>query len=120
MKRNLELVREILLAVENENNEPDEWINLKIPSRSPALVSYHVKLLSDAGLLEATDLSDMSYSHWAPRALTWAGHEFLDAARNDTVWNKAMSTLKDKAASVPFEIVKAVVIKTCKDFFGVG
>ena len=120
MKRDLELVREILLEVEKANADPDEWINLRIPDRAPALVSYHVKLLHDAGLLEATDLSDLSGSCWAPRSLTWAGHEFLDAARNDTVWNKALSTLKDKAPSVPFEIVKAVVIKTCKDFFGLG
>lgn len=52
-------------------------------------------------------------------APTRSGHEFLDAARSDTVWNKALSTLKDKAASVPFEIVNAAVIKTCKEFFGV-
>jgi hypothetical protein len=106
--------------VEKANEGPDEWHNLKIPDRALAIVSYHVKLLHDAGLLEATDLSDLSESCLAPRSLTWTGHEYLDAARNDTVWNKALSTLNDKAPSVPFEIVKAVVIKTRKDFFGLG
>ena len=120
MKRDLELVREILLAVETADGDPMEWIDLELPGRSISIVSYHVKMLRDAGLLEAIDLSDLSGSCWKPRSLTWAGHEFLDAARNDTVWNKALSTLKAKAPSVPFEIVKAVVIKTCKDFFGLG
>ncbi len=119
MKRDLELVREILLAVEKSDQAPDEWVNINLPSRNPSLVSYHVKMLHDAGLLDATDLSDFSESSWVPRSLTWAGHEFLDAARNDTVWNKAISTLKEKSASVPFEILKAVVMKTCKDFFGI-
>ena len=119
MKRDLSLVREILLAIEL-NESTQGTIRLDMPGHDPELVSYHVKILSSAGLLDATDLSTMDGFEWAPRSLTWEGHEFLDAARNDTVWNRAMSTLKDKATSVPFEIVKAVVIKTCKDLFGVG
>lgn len=120
MKRDMELVRKILLAVEDADNDPMVWIDLEIRGFSPHVVSYHVQRLTEAGLLEATDLSDDSGSDWRPSSLTWAGHEFLDAARNDTVWNKAMTTLKDKAATVPFEVVKAVVIQECKDFFGVG
>lgn len=119
MKRDLELVREILLAVENFD-APRGTIDLDLPGRDPELVSYHVKLMHEAGLLEGMDLTTRAGFCWLPTSLTWTGHEFLDAARNDTVWNKALSTLKDKAPSVPFEIVKAVVIKTCKDFFGLG
>ena len=118
MKRDLELVREILLAIE-ASGSTQGTIDLSLPDRDPELVSYQVKLLSQAGLVDATDLSTMDGFEWVPRSLTWSGHEFLDAARNETVWNKAMSTLKDKATSVPFEIVKAVVIKACKDFIGV-
>lgn len=116
MKRDMELIREILLAIE-ANGSTQGTIDLQIPGRDSETVSYHVKLLAQAGLVDATDLSTMHGFEWAPRSLTRTGHEFLDAARNDTVWQKAMAKLKGQAASVPFEVVKAVVIQTCKELF---
>ena len=118
MKRDMDLIREILLAIE-ASEVTQGAIRLKLPGRTEDQVSYQIKMLSQAGLIIATDMSSNDGFHWVPRSLTWEGHEFLDAARDNTVWNKAMSKLKETAASAPFEIVKAVVIKTCKDYFGV-
>ncbi|WP_437186737.1 DUF2513 domain-containing protein [Planctomicrobium sp. SH668] len=115
----MELVRDILLAVEASGDDPRGWVNLSIPQHDPVEVSYHVKLLHEAGLLEGNNLSSSSGFCWAARSLTWSGHEFLDAARNGTIWNKTMAKLKGQAASVPFEVVKAVLIQTCKDMFGI-
>ena len=120
MKRNMDLIRRVLIEIEEADNDPDEWIDLSFAEWSDNAVSYHIKMLHDAGLIEARDLSDLSGSDWRPTSITWEGHEFLDAARNDTVWKKAMTKLKGQAASVPFEVVKAVVIQTCKEMFGVG
>jgi len=56
--------------------------------------AYHVSLLRDAGLLEAR-VHRTDVGRFAPViifGLTWAGHEFLDAARDDTLWRRA----KDK------------------------
>ena len=119
MKRDMELIRKILLAIE-ESEQTQGTIDLEMPDCEPQLVSYQIRLLAEAGLIEANDLSTSHDFEWKPRSLTWAGHEFLDAARNDTVWNKAMSKLKEQAASAPFEIVRAVVVQASKEFFGVG
>ena len=115
MKRDMELVRQILLQVEQAENDPNEWIDLSFDQWSHEVVSYHCKILNDARLIEAQDLSDLSGSDWRPLALTWEGHEFFDAARNDTVWNKAMTSLKEKSMTVPFEVLKAVVIQKCRE-----
>jgi hypothetical protein len=118
MKRDMELIREILLAI--EASETTQGIaRIVIPSRTPAEVSYNVKLLAQAGLIDAIDMSSSAAFCWQPKSLTWSGHEFLDAARNDTIWNKAMTKLKDQAASVPFEVLKTVVLQASKEFFGV-
>lgn len=119
MKRDMELVRQILLQVEQAENDPNEWIDLSFEQWPHEVVSYHTKLLIDAGLLEGQDLSDLSGSDWRPKSLTWEGQEFLDAARNETVWNKAMASLKEKSMTVPFEVLKAVVIQKCREYFGV-
>lgn len=118
MTRDMTLIREILIAIE-ASNKTQGTISLELPDRDPETVSYHVKLLADAGLIEANDLSSMREFDWKPRSLTWSGHEFLDAARNETVWNKAISSLKEKSMSVPFEVLKAVVMQKCREFFGV-
>jgi len=35
--------------------------------------------------------------------MTWAGHDFLDAARDETLWNKAKQTVMKPNASYTFE-----------------
>ncbi|MGO8839441.1 MAG: DUF2513 domain-containing protein [Limisphaerales bacterium] len=37
--------------------------------------------------------------------LTWAGHDFLDAARNDTIWNKAKDEFLKPGISWTFSIL---------------
>ena len=48
--------------------------------------------------------------------LTWAGHEFLDNARNDRVWNKVTSTIKNAATTASFEVLVEMLkvgVKSC-------
>ena len=52
-------------------------------------IGFHVKLLIDAGLLEGEGRGgDGDRYCYYPRCLTNEGYNFLDAAKNDTLWNK--------------------------------
>ena len=119
MKRDMELVRRVLLEIEQSTNV-DDWIDLGIEGYSPEEISYHVKILAEAGLLEAQDLTTNDEFEWKPKSLTWKGHEFLDAARNETVWKKTTDLVKDKGGSIPFEVLKDLLIKVATTFFSVG
>ena len=77
-------------------------------------VSYHVKLLHDAGLIEAFDFSDQSDFKWVPQRLTWDGHEFLEAARNDTIWAKAKEVMMEKVGGISLDVMKAVLLDLAK------
>jgi len=110
MKRDIDLVRKILMSVEAKES-PDDWLNIEIEGYSPVEISYHVKILAEAGYLDARDLSSTGNFEWAPVNLTWEGHEFLDAARDTKIWNKAKGVISEKASSVSFEILKAVLLK---------
>jgi hypothetical protein len=84
MKRDMTLAREVLLAT--EAHPPGRGpANIQVPGFSPEQVSYHVKIMAEAGLIEALDASASGNFDWRPTSLTWQGHEFLDAVRNDTV-----------------------------------
>ncbi|WP_181160885.1 DUF2513 domain-containing protein [Bifidobacterium sp. UTCIF-39] len=56
------------------------------------LVAYHVRIMQEAGLVEASLVRDMGGS--AVRAsvgpLTWSGNDFLDAVRSDGIWSKTL------------------------------
>jgi hypothetical protein len=95
MKRDMDLIRTILLEVEAAAPQPG-WIDLEIVGYDPAVISEHVQLLADEGLIEAKDLSAHDGFEFRPTRLTWKGHAFLDAARDETVWErtKARATAK--------------------------
>ena len=47
-------------------------------------------LLNEARLVKAVNFSTTyGDSNWVPLRLTWEGHDFLDAARNEDRWKKA-------------------------------
>ena len=117
MQRDIDLIREILFLVE-EKDSPIGWINIQIDSYSKEQISYHVKLLAEAGYLEAEDLTTLDGFDWQPVSLTWQGHGFLDAARDNKLWNKAKIHLGNKVASVSFEVLKALLVNFGKQALG--
>ena len=106
MKRDMNLVRDLLLLAEADGD--DSELCLKYGRE---VVAGHVAILVDAGLVEGAVACGSSGKPIASEIirLTWAGHEFLDNARNDTIWNKAMATVKAKSLSVSFEILTALL-----------
>ena len=115
MKRDMDLVRLILLEIEKSGEDPRSEIHLEIPNYTYEQVSYHIMILHEAGLIEADDLSTMgSDSFWLPKRLTWNGHEFLDAARNDGIWKQAMK----KANNVGFELLKELLLNMTRQQLG--
>jgi hypothetical protein len=76
MKRDLGLIREILLKT-----EADEA--LVVSGRSAREVTRHVVLLQEAGLMEADIrlIANGFKTIWDSR-LTWAGYEYLDGLRS--------------------------------------
>ena len=116
MKRDIDLIRKILFEVEEFEDPWGLSSDLEIDGYDNQVVSYHVKLLFEAGLLEADDVCEMGsdgYRWWA-KSLTWEGHEFLDAARDDSRWNKAKRLVAEKAGGLMFEALKFALTQGIK------
>jgi len=101
MKRDIDLVRLLLLR-----SEGDEDAKRKVEEYADDVRAYHVTIMLDAGLFigESDKLADGSYATSVTR-LTWNGHDFLDAARNETVWRKARETILRTVGSVTFDLL---------------
>ena len=88
MKLDKDLVREILLAIEANSEDPVGCITLNLEDRDALEVSYHVMLLHEAGLILGTDSSSDEGLEWFPKRLTYKGHEFLETVRDGEVWRR--------------------------------
>mgnify|MGYP002382356093 FL=1 len=109
----MDLVRQILLAIEAA---PGTALTVEpmIPDWTPNQIGYHLELLEQAGLIEAskTRVYDGAVI-WHRIALRWEGHEFLDNARDERVWRKARS-VGEKLSSVSFEILKELLLTAAR------
>ena len=110
MYRNMDLARAVLFELEKRPFQ-SAWHLIDIPGYSEEDVSYHIRLLREAGFIEAVDLTTLGSPHpeWKAQTITWAGHEFLDSARDDTRWEKAKAVIKDKGAALTLEALKLVL-----------
>ena len=90
MKLDQDLVREILLVVEASEEDPRASISLVVEGKTPMVVSYHVMLLHEAGLLVGQNHNHLGPGGfiWEPKHLTYKGHEFLDTVRDGEVWRR--------------------------------
>ena len=102
MKRDMGLIREILLQVEARPSVND-WGPVEIDGRSQEEISYHVKMLDDDGLLEALDMRTLGPDgfKYDPKFLTARGHDFLDSIRSPSVWGKVKQQLDLPPRVVP-------------------
>ena len=110
MKRDMELIRQVLLAAE-KNEDPYELIDPKFEGRNEIAISYHIALADDAGLLHGHDRSAIGVFRWSAGLLTWEGHEFVEAARDDTVWKEALAITGKSGDGVVFEILKKALMQ---------
>lgn len=116
MKRDMDLIRAILLKIEEcEECDGMGWIaDMQVDDYSNDMVMYNMQLLVKAGLIEAADMRSNVGVCWYPKALTWAGHEFLDAAKEETRWKKAKG-VASKVGGISFDVLKAILVKLSTD-----
>jgi hypothetical protein len=121
MKRDLDLIRDILLRIEADpkfdgSANPVDAAKLGILDHSNAAVLYQVVQLIEAGLLAGKFLNAGAFPPPAVVVfkLTWQGHEFLDSVRDPDIWLKTKARVAPVAGvafGVLVEIAKAEVKK---------
>ncbi len=111
MKLNWDLIKEILEEVEEKSNgfryNRIERHNFEVVDRGEKefiALGYHYKILINAELIEGqvtegpTLYKGNALERIDYKALTFKGHQTLDAMRNDTVWNQIKDTVKQMGA----------------------
>ncbi len=109
MKRDMDLIRTLLLKIESFPNFPAGH-SVSIEGYSKDEINFHLYLLGDAGLIHS-QFEDGSFDSRYISSLTWKGCEFLDAARDNKRWEQAKNVVGKIGANV-FEILMKVLIES--------
>jgi Hypothetical protein (DUF2513) len=97
MKRDMDLIRELLLKIENGQTSfiltSDTAAALSLSpaeggmtAEAAAKLEEHLILLEQAGFIEI--MSGSLSGHYAIKRLAWEGHDFLDSIRDPKIWEK--------------------------------
>jgi len=108
MKRDMDLVRDILIEMEKWPVDQRDH-EVVVVGHTADEITYHLGLMNEAGLIKAIDAGSFDGEAWLPVKILWAGHEFLDAARSDTVWAKAKQRALSTTGTVTIEAMKAAL-----------
>ena len=104
MRPNMDLIRQITFAIE-ASTTPILSNELKIEGYASAQIIFHCSLLKEYKLILAGDCgTDVSANALLISRLTSAGHDFIDAARNDKIWSKTKSLVANNDIPVPLDI----------------
>ena len=113
MKRDFDLIRNILLQLEGKESRFEEVQIEPIGGHSAESVYHHYIILKQAGLIEGRIFAEIPFL----ANLTWEGHAFLENARNQTVWEKTREFVKNKGVSVSIEVFTELLKQTAKKQF---
>ena len=109
MKRDMDLVRSILIAAEKSDG-PLDVLKLCESGISARDAAFQVELMEAHGLIEAA--CKYSFEHMPTivkvKSLTWEGYDYLDAIRSDSVWQRSKAAIKEAVGDAPLSVIKEV------------
>jgi hypothetical protein len=120
MKRDMNLVRQLVLTIEAGTSgfAPRE---LTVVGYTQEQIGYHLFIMLEAGLIRGTDVT--VHAAKSPTAiatsLTWAGHEFADASRDEALWAKAMNQINETTGSVTIDLLKKLLTSLASSALGI-
>lgn len=103
MKRDIDLIRNILLTISDEGK-------IKAEDTEEDALYYHLYLLIEAGYVNGKEVNE---GNWQILGLTWEGHELLELIRDYDRWQTIIRVLDDLNC-YSFEIVKRIAINAMK------
>ncbi|PJH78726.1 hypothetical protein CV716_08165 [Streptococcus thermophilus] len=112
----MDLCRLILFKIEAEYKSTAIY-NLNIDRFDLDTVAYHCKILAEAGLLDSYEpiYGNNRIYAFHVGSLTWAGHDFLDKIRENTMWNMTKNKIKENALPMTLEVIKSVATNLIND-----
>jgi len=120
MKRDMELVRKILMVL--AEHEGESFVGrLNIDGYNNEIVDYHISIMLDGGLLTGRSQRGDDRLLCNDIKISWLGNDLLEAIKNDTTWEKMKTFAKSKGlniSDIPVEMLKEIAISVVRSIIG--
>jgi hypothetical protein len=90
----MDLIRELLLAIEANDDGSGASVRVRVPGYSEAQIVDHLFQLHERGLIDGVDASHTQGRAFLPIRVTSDGHDFLDSVRDPQIWQKTKEGAK--------------------------
>ncbi|QLQ29617.1 MAG: DUF2513 domain-containing protein [Pseudoxanthomonas sp.] len=125
MTRDDDLIRKLMLILEQANSYVND--NLVVEGYTRDQIAYHLGLVVRAGYAEGPQprYSSSGSDPTIPLAvvvnrLSPAGHDFIAALRDDTVWARVKERLAKVGGSTSLEVIAQVGASVTKQMLGLA
>jgi hypothetical protein len=120
MKRNWDIVRDIMLEVESLPPGQSVTVDtMQLHGHDRLEAAHHAALLIEAGLLEGKTLPTFGGgAHVYISGITWAGHEWLASIHSNAIWAETKGLAKQKGVDLTFDLVKTIAVAFVKSHLG--
>lgn len=110
MKRDMELIRKIMFKIESDYTG-ESLRSPEIEGYDKVTVAEHCRLMYEYGLLDeykSIGADNAPVILFFVGNLTWAGYDFLEKIRQDTVWNRTKDVIAQKGLPMVLDVVKDI------------
>ena len=105
MQRNWDIIRRILLKIEQMPTEASEFTSSELEGVDAEVVAYHMRLLLEANLIIGGCRDALGPPFCHASRLTWEGHEFLDKIKNESLWQQVKAMARSKGIDLSFTVI---------------
>lgn len=108
MKRNMDLIRLVLLKIETKENSTALCASdLQIDGYTKEEIAYSCKLLYESGYVSdyKTFYANNTLCNFGVGNMTWKGQDYLESVRDNTRWGKIKKIAKEKGLPLMFDTV---------------
>ncbi|MCA9238102.1 MAG: DUF2513 domain-containing protein [Planctomycetales bacterium] len=109
MKRDLDLVRQLLADIENRGSDCSVSVLRSGPNHeAEERIRYHLRLLIDGGLLKEVDRTTTGVPCVR---LTHDGHELLELARSEGRWREAKHICQERTGGLSLTVIRNILVR---------
>lgn len=107
MRRNMDLVREILIEASKSDKEVRASdIAEKSSKYSLEEIIYNIRIMGEGNLINVyIDEREAGVVDAYVMDITWQGNDFLDSISSNEIWEKIKNNFSDKIINIPFDIL---------------
>lgn len=110
MKRDMDLIRRILLTLEANEGRSLAAAEVAEDDDEIRAVAFHFQLLEEAGFVRANLFTHYDEAlNGTLERITWEGYEFLDLLRDQSLINRASKAVGQHVRSMPLSLFAQVL-----------